>query len=227
MQNITLIGTNHISKESVDLIKQQFADIKPDIIAVELDSGRLEGLESGQPSKLSISLISRVGVVGYIFLIIGRYVQKKFGKIMRIQPGLDMLTAVRLARNSSVQLALIDRPMDKTLKLLSKKFTFREKLRVCFDVTLGLLFGPKQKIQLNKIPNNDLLADLLILMKRRYPTLYTVLLDQRNQYMARKLLKLSWSHPDAKILAVVGAGHVSGMNFYLDLFYKEYFPKAK
>ena len=44
-------------------------------------------------------------------------------------------------------------------------------------------------------------------VKKRYPNLYTVLVEERNEYMARKLVYLMKSKPNDRIVAIVGAGH--------------------
>ena len=42
--NITMIGTSHIAKESVSEVKNYIIKEKPDIIALELDRPRLAAL---------------------------------------------------------------------------------------------------------------------------------------------------------------------------------------
>ena len=39
-RKITLIGTAHISKESIEEVKNKICEIKPDSVAVELDEKR-------------------------------------------------------------------------------------------------------------------------------------------------------------------------------------------
>lgn len=44
-------------------------------------------------------------------------------------------------------------------------------------------------------------------MKKRYPSVYRVLVEERNIYMAKRLANIATHYPDANIIAVVGAGH--------------------
>ena len=53
--NIRLVGTAHISRLSADLVKEQIADFKPDIVAVELDKDRLQALQNPQASSIEIN----------------------------------------------------------------------------------------------------------------------------------------------------------------------------
>ena len=76
---IKLLGTSHISKQSVDEIKQEIENYTPDIVAVELDQQRAIALLSEQKNKVSITQILQIGVKGYLFVKIGGYVQQKLG----------------------------------------------------------------------------------------------------------------------------------------------------
>ena len=48
-----------------------------------------------------------------------------------------------------------------------------------------------------------------------FERVYKILIDERDRFMARRLSELSKLYPENKILAVVGAGHVKGINKYL------------
>ncbi len=81
------------------------------------------------------------------------------------------------------------------------------------------LFFPQQQMKkygvftldLSRVPSAQLIARLIREIKKRYPSLYRVLIQERNEYMAYQLIRLTHLHPDKKILAVVGAGHEEGM----------------
>lgn len=227
---LNLIGTNHISKESVNEIKSNFLSYKPDIIAVELDKGRLDGLleqeaNPNKKNKINFSVIRTVGVKGFLFLLVGKFLQQKMGKFVGMKPGSEMLFAVKLARNNFLKLALIDRPITITIRRLFKHLTFKEKCRLFGDVVFAP-FKHKQSRELiikaglsnksmnslfSKVPDLDLIDRLMFALKDRYPTFYSVLVDERNHYMAKKLVLLHKKEPDKKILAVVGAGHQKAM----------------
>ena len=44
-ENLRLLGTAHVSKTSVELVREQIKEFKPDIIAVELCDSRLTALK--------------------------------------------------------------------------------------------------------------------------------------------------------------------------------------
>jgi pheromone shutdown-related protein TraB len=219
IQHIKLVGTNHISEQSIQEIKQEFLSFQPDIIAVELDHQRLQSLlHPNQEGKIGLSAIRQFGVKGTLFLLLGRYAQRKLGKLVGIKPGSEMLFAANLARTNNLSLALVDRPINKTIKRLFKKLTWKEKFRFLGDI-LFAPFKKKQKIKFNisSVPGQDIITQLLTPVKKRYPTIFTVLVAERDMYMSRQLAILSKKNPNKKILVVVGAGHVSGMQKELPL----------
>jgi len=80
-KNLKIIGTSHIAKDSVKQIEQEFLDFKPDIMAVELDTKRYNSLLFEKNNKISLNLVKKVGFTGFMFLIIGRFVQKNSAQL--------------------------------------------------------------------------------------------------------------------------------------------------
>ncbi|MBT3836037.1 hypothetical protein HOD05_02090 [Candidatus Woesearchaeota archaeon] len=220
--NLTILGTSHIAKQSVNEIKNFIETHKPDVVAVELDLQRAAALMQEQKNKVSIADILQIGLKGYIFVKIGQIVQEKLGKMVGVAPGSDMKTAMNLARKEKLDLAFIDQPIRITLKNFSKKLTWRERFRFLGEMIKGLLFPKKQmrdmglnNFDLSKVPAEEVIEKLVGQMKKKYPSVYKTLISDRNKYMVRALVKLMRKHPDKKILAVVGAGHKKGMEALL------------
>ncbi|RJQ17540.1 hypothetical protein C4573_01010 [Candidatus Woesearchaeota archaeon] len=205
-RNLTIIGTSHIARQSVKLIKEALQQ-KYDIVAVELDAARYQGLMSQEKQSLNPAIIRQIGLQGYLFAVIGKFVQKKLGNMTGVQPGSEMLTAVELAKKHHADVFLIDRPLQITLKRFSQKLSWKEKGKLFADVVSGIFGGKKMRIDLNKVPEEELIETLLLQLKERYPNMYLVLVEERNHYMASQLAKIMAKFPDKKILCVVGAGH--------------------
>jgi len=205
-KNIIILGTSHIAQSSIKAVKEAFTD-KPNIVAVELDPARLHALLSNQPATPQLKNIAHFGVKGFLFAVVGYFVQQKLGSIVGVKPGSDMMAAVKEARKNQIPLALIDRPIQVTLKRLSKTITWKEKWNFFIDLVKSP-FAKKIKINLAEVPEEALVKDLMKQLKKRYPNLYNVLVAERNKYMAKKLYIISKKESDKKILAVLGAGHV-------------------
>ena len=208
---VTFIGTSHIAQDSVDEIKKAFLDNDPDIVGVELDHQRLHALLSDQKPNYSPRMIGKIGLKGYLFAIIGSYLQRKLGRMVGVQPGSDMKQAVVLAKNNQKQVLLMDRNLQTTLKRFSKQLTWKERWRFLGDLILRRGRGKRMKIDLKKVPPKQLVKVLLDELKGRYPTMHRILVEERNEFMARRLLAASLQHPDSKILAIIGAGHLQGV----------------
>lgn len=209
-KNVKLIGTSHIAKDSIKRINEVFLAFQPEIICVELDKNRLQGLLTNAKPDYSLSAIGKYGLQGYLFAVIGGYVQKKLGNVVGIKPGSDMLTAVNLAKTNNRQLVLIDQDISITLKKFSQKFSFKEKLRLVYDI-IKAPFSKKMSFDLNKVPEHEMIAKLMEQMKDRYPNLYYVLVEERNHVMAKNIYSIMSKNPEKKILAVIGAGHEKEM----------------
>ena len=48
-------------------------------------------------------------------------------------------------------------------------------------------------------------------MKKKYPNVYSILVEERNKKIANNIVRLMQKNPEAKILIVIGAGHEEGM----------------
>lgn len=213
---LLIIGTSHISPESVKKIQTTLQNQDVAAVAIELDRQRLASLFS-KDTKIDIRMIRKVGVGGFLFAIIGSYVQKKLAKYIKMKPGDDMRAAIIAAKKQEIPIELIDQPIHITLKRISQEFTFKEKMRVVSDILKAMIFGKKElkkrgldKFDLTKVPSNDVIHKLVEELRSRYPSLYKVLVDERNHYMVKKLKELSPKYAGL-VVVVIGAAHEKGM----------------
>ena len=213
-KKLIIVGTSHIAKQSVKEIKEAF-EKNPTILGVELDRERLHALLHNLKPTRHPRIIKKIGLKGYLFALIGSIAQEKLGKMVGIKPGSEMLKAVKLAKEHKSKVVLLDRPIHITLKRFSNAFTWKEKFRFIKDI----LF-PKQakiKFQLDSVPEEELITKLLAYTKERYPSIYTVLVEERNHYMYERYKAVRTAFPDDLILLVMGAGHVEGFLELLNL----------
>jgi pheromone shutdown-related protein TraB len=215
-ENLVVIGTSHVSKESKEKIKKEFSDFKPDVICIELDRNRLYALLN--PDKVGgMPSLRQLGITGFVFAVLGKALQKKLGNLTGMNPGEEMLLGATLAKNNRLQLELIDQDASITLKNMSKKVKLREKFRIVGDIfTAPFSKKMRLKIDINKIPDEQLILELMEQMKGRYPGFYNVLLEDRNRFMAKKIYLLMKNSPEKKVMAIVGAGHVEGIKKHIN-----------
>ena len=206
-KNLTIIGTSHIAKQSLEEVEEEIEGKKPDIIALELDRKRFYSLFKKQ-SKIRLYDIKRVGVKGFIFSLIGAWAEKKLGKLVGVAPGSEMKKAVRLAKKHNIKIALIDQDIEVTLRKFSKTLSWKEKWNFIVDV-VNAIFTRKKVIEfdLTKVPSKQIIRKLVGKVKKRYPNIYKVLIEERNSIMANNIKKVMEKYPEKKILTIVGAGH--------------------
>ncbi len=144
--NLKILGTSHIAAQSIQEIKSTVAAFQPDIIAVELDTQRAAALFQKGKTSLNPMHIFRFGLKGYLFAVIGQYVQQRLGKIVGVMPGSDMKTAIELAREKKLTIALVDQPIQITLQRFSRGITWKERFRFVADFFLGI-FSPKKQMR--------------------------------------------------------------------------------
>lgn len=231
LSHISIIGTSHIAKESVKEIGEYMDSHHVDVVCVELDKDRLIALQQKKKPRMKINnlaMIRQVGLTGFIFALIASASQKQMGNKVKTQAGSDMLAAVKSAATRKIPVALIDQNVTVTLKKLSKEVTFREKMRLVGDMIKGL-FGIKSAltelsmddIDLKKVPSDKVIETVLSKTKHRYPGLYDVLVEDRNRFMARRIVAIIKKELEWKVLVVIGAGHKEGLVRELERLTKE------
>jgi len=212
MNNIILVGTAHISKKSIENVRETIEREKPDVVAVELCSARYHAL-CGEAKEISMRDALKGGRL-YFFLAqwLMAYVQKKLGADVGVEPGAEMMAAVDAANANGAKVALVDRDLQITLQRFWGMMKFREKIKMVFAL-FGALFAKGEDIDLEKITEQDVVTELVKELRKFSPGAARVLIDERDAYIAGNLLQLAKEHK--KIVAVVGAGHVEGVNKYL------------
>src|SRR3989338_6231305 len=207
-KNLAIIGTSHIAKQSLEEVEKAIEEGKPDIVALELDRKRLYSLMNKEERKISIYDIRRVGFKGFIFSLIGSWAEKKLGKLVGVAPGSEMKKAVMLARKNKLKIALIDQDIEITLRRFSKALTWKEKWNFIADIVKQIFAGNREiEFDLTKVPEKKIIRKLIDKVKIRYPNIYKVLIEERNEVMAKNMKKIMEQNEDKKILSIIGAGH--------------------
>jgi len=214
-KNLTVIGTSHIAKQSLKEVESTFLKQNPDIIALELDKKRFFALtQENRATKLSFKDLRKIGFKGLLFNLLGAWIEQKLGKLVGVKPGSEMVVAIKLAKKHKKNIALIDQDIEITLRKISSAISFKEKMNFVVDILKGIFFKKSElkrlgikEIDLTKVPSKKIVNKIIKEVQKRYPNLYRVLIEERNQIMASKLYELMKNNPEKKILAIVGACH--------------------
>jgi len=201
---ITVIGTGHIFQLS-QMLLSIFDERQPDVVAVELDTKRYQSLlmKHADPSYEQTARKHQP----FLYRYLGRF-QQDLAEHFGVTAGDEMLTTMLYAQSHQIPCACIDMDAQQVFSQMLRKMTFKEKARFLFS-GLGGLFVSKRRLEdeIEKLEKN--VDSYMVEMARLFPTIKTVLIDQRNDFMVKNLLKLHEKHQS--IIAVVGDGHVPGI----------------
>ncbi|MCM1987238.1 TraB/GumN family protein [Methanococcoides seepicolus] len=214
---IIIVGTAHVSEKSVNEVTSAIENEKPDIVAVELCQGRYDSLKGEvKDSDLPIKDILSGGKIYYFLVhLLLAYVQKKIGNEMGVQPGAEMITAIDVAEANGAKVALVDRDIQLTLQRFWSKMSIFEKFNMLVAlVSSALGIGGSKNIDIDNITDQDMVTTLINELRKASPNAATVLIDERDAYIAGNLLRLA-NGGNKKIIAVLGAGHKQGVERYL------------
>ena len=209
-QEFILIGTAHISQESVDLVKEVIEKESPDIVCVELDEQRYQALsEQRKWESLDLKTIIRRRQLSTLIvnLLLASY-QKRLGDKLGVMPGTELLEATKVAEAFDIPVALCDRDVRITLRRAWHSMSFFEKMKLLASGLAGVIEEHElSEEDLSRLREQDVLNELMGELGRAMPVLKTVLIDERDSYLTQKMREVE----GRKIVAVVGAGHVNGI----------------
>lgn len=215
--NIVLIGTAHISQESVDEVQEVIKKYKPDIVAVELCPRRYESLT--QKANWENTPITSLLKSNKAYLMLAQTflssIQRRLGKEYGVEPGSEMVAALDIAKKKKIDIALVDRDISITLKRAWRKMGIREKWRLSWEFLKALVGYSDEELEeldLQELMKQDVISTMMEEFGQIAPSVSNVLIHERDQYIAKKILEESHK---GKIVAVVGAGHLKGIEKHL------------
>ena len=212
--SLRILGTAHVSTASVEAVREQISSFKPDLVAVELCESRHQALTSNR--RLDKEGLLKVVKEGKAPLVLLQSLlaaeQRKMGLDEGQQPGAELLAAVQEAEAAELEVALIDRDIQTTLRRAWKKMRFFEKVKILWSL-LGDDKDEDAPEVSELLEDQDLLSSLMEELRTFSPGAGTVLIDERDAFLAGKISQLDRS--GKKILAVVGAGHLKGIEKHL------------
>lgn len=203
-RKVTVVGTAHVSDKSVDEVRESIEELKPDFVGVELDENRLESLRDKDGWKgLDVSEAIRDGKGSLLaFNLLMSVYQRRIGIAEGVEPGSEMLEAVEAAEESGMEFDTIDQDISVTLQKVKEELGLFDK----FKLLASLAFDGSD-IEVEELKESDMLTEIVEELEEEFPGLKKAVLDDRNRYMAEKVLEREFEHA----LIFVGAAHVEGI----------------
>ena len=214
--NVILVGTAHVSEKSVKEVEDAIAFYQPDVVAVELDDRRYRSITQGNDDEKEIpvkELLKGNNLAIFLLQLMLSYTQRKVGIAEGVKPGAEMLAAIDAAKRSNKEIALIDRDIGITFARFWNKMSLWEKLKMTGSLIIASLGFGTDDLDIEHITEEANVSDMVEELRLFAPSAATVLIDERDAYLAHNLVELGKTK---RVLGVVGAGHREGIKKYLE-----------
>ncbi|MCR5725683.1 MAG: TraB/GumN family protein [Treponema sp.] len=230
-RTITLLGTAHISKESIEEVTTLITGQKPACVAIELDEQRLAAIndpESWRKMDIIKVLREKKGFLLLANLVLSGF-QRRMGANVGVKPGDEMKAAYECAKEQGIPTAMVDRPIQTTLRRAWSCNSLWGKCKL-LAALLSSAFD-KEEVSGEQIENLKSRSEMDSMMSEIsdfMPVVKSVLIDERDRYLASHIWKAatevsvgeapaseSGAAAGAGVLAVLGAGHLPGVEKHL------------
>ncbi|MBN1507045.1 MAG: TraB/GumN family protein [Sedimentisphaerales bacterium] len=209
-KDVYLVGTAHLSQESVQDVRTTVEQVHPQTVCVELCKSRHQAITQADAwSKMDIFKVIRQKKAAFLLAqLIMTSFYRRLGQKLGIQPGAEMIEGIRMAEQTQAQLVLADRDIEITLKRVWGYLGFWSKLKLAMQLTLGIFVHDEIDADTIEIlKQKDQLESVMAEFAGKFPEIKRRLIDERDTYLAQKIR----SAAGQTVVAVVGAGHVSGI----------------
>jgi pheromone shutdown-related protein TraB len=214
-RSITLLGTAHISRESITEVADTIKTQHPDCVAIELDEKRRESMTNPEAyRKLDIIAVLRhkEGFLLLANLVLSSF-QRRMGLNVGVKPGDEMLAAMNTAGELEIPAVMVDRPIAVTLRRAWAKNSFWGKCKLISALITSAF--DKEEIsqeQIETLKKSNEMDSMMDELSNYLPTVKEVLIDERDRYLACHI----WNTNGNNVIAVLGAGHLPGVQAHLE-----------
>lgn len=212
-KKIILVGTAHVSNESAQLVQEAIDFYQPDNICIELDKDRFYALENPKDYKsMDLKAVIKKNQALQVLAntILSSY-QARMAKDLGSEVGLEMKTAIKMAKEANIPLTLADRNVSITFKRIWRSLNIKDKSQLLGGLLTSLFDSDDGETLdedlIREMLEEDVLNAALREVRKEVPKIATILVDERDQYLAHKIKNARGK----KILAVVGGAHVQGI----------------
>ena len=209
-----LVGTAHVSAKSVEEVQNVIREQNPDAVAIELDEKRRESMEDPEAwRKMDIIKVlkNKQGFLMLANIVLSGY-QKRMGTNSGVKPGDEMMAAINTAKELNIPQVMVDRPIAVTLRRAWAINSFWGKMKLLSSLAVSAF--SKEEVdseQIEKLKQNSEMDSMMAELSDYMPKVKEVLIDERDRYLASHI----WDSQGNNVLAILGAGHLPGVESWL------------
>lgn len=216
---LTLLGTAHISRASMEKVQELLANGSYDAVAVELCPSRYNAIVNPDAlARMDLFQVFREKKATLVTasLALGAY-QQRMAEQLGVTPGAEMHAAITGAQARHLPVLLIDREVAVTLKRIYRGVPWWQR----FGLIAGLLGSVTSRRsiseeEIERLKQGDMLESIFTQFAEEAQALYVPLIDERDRYMSLRLAAEIDANDYRDVLVVIGAGHLRGLRQHLD-----------
>ncbi len=208
--SLLIVGAGHVFRieEPIDALIQAE---HPDVVALELDPNRYQGLLQRAAGTYDVEAAQKSAPAMYRRLA---KFQEDLASSLGTNVGGEMLAAARAAQRVGSRVVLVDMNAQDLVGRLWAEMSLWERTRIFFaSIAARIPWKRGRSVEQEVARYQANPTKYLDELGKSYPTLKRVLIDERNQHMAAQLRGLV--QQGQRVVAVVGDGHVDGLNVLL------------
>jgi len=213
-RTIILAGTAHISPESIAEVQSLVETERPGRVCVELDEGRWTSMSEGKgwedldigkvlKEKRGFLLMANLALAGF---------QRRMGAEVGVKPGEEMIAAVRAAEAAGIPYSFCDREIQVTLRRAWARSGLWNRAKLLAGLIESAFSKEKlDETEIERLKERNELDEMMGELAGYLPSVKAVLIDERDRFIASRIHAAT----ETLILAVVGAGHLNGIEEWL------------
>lgn len=209
-KEIYLVKTAHVSKNSIQDVRECIDEVCPDSICIELDDDRFEKMNNADAWREQdiVKIIKQKKVAFLLVNIILSSFQRRMANSIGTNTGGEMLEGIQKSKELNVPLILSDRPIKTTFSRIWNNLGIIEKSKLLISI-IGSVFDNEEITEddLKALKEADALEAALQEVGKEFPVVKRILVDERDQYLSTKIKNA----PGKTIVAIIGAAHCSGI----------------
>jgi pheromone shutdown-related protein TraB len=215
-----LVGTAHVSRESIDEVANAIRETRPTMVCVELDQGRYSSIvQQDNWERLDVSKVLKEGKG---FLLIANIAlasfQRRLGNELGVKPGEEMIAAVNVAQEMGIPFSLCDREVQITFRRAWARCGLWSKCKLLAALLSSAFVSEKLSAEeIENLKNSNELDTMMAELANYLPAVNETLIDERDRYLATRIWEEAGKTTGCT-LAIVGAGHLKGIQTQLEKF---------